>query len=254
MKDDNIHKDHRRRLRTRYTREGLDNFEDHEILELLLHYPIKYIDTNELGHKLINGIGSFAEVLDADAEELSAINGIGNREASFLKIIRALCDHYVKEKEEKVTLFKTVQSVAEYCIEQYRGIVEETYSVLLFDVADKLLGFEVLQGCSYRDIDSLGKELGRYVFGYNADSFVLVRNAVDQSITPSKAEMDACLNLAELFGSFNRLLGEYFILSDCRYMPVIKYAREHYDFLDREDRIYDRAIYFDDEDEENSLG
>jgi DNA repair protein RadC len=35
-----LHKGHRERLRERFLREGLDNFEDHQVLELLLFQAI----------------------------------------------------------------------------------------------------------------------------------------------------------------------------------------------------------------------
>lgn len=51
--DKKIHKGHRQRVKARYTLEELDNFEDHEVLEILLYYGIPMKDTNELAHKLI---------------------------------------------------------------------------------------------------------------------------------------------------------------------------------------------------------
>ena len=40
MPDENLHTGHRERLRRRFLEEGLDRFEDHQILELLLFHVI----------------------------------------------------------------------------------------------------------------------------------------------------------------------------------------------------------------------
>ena len=227
MDKNNIHAEHRKRVRERYIREGIDNFAAHEIIELLLHYSKKYSDTNKEAHGLIKKIGSYSGVFDADIAELSSVFGVGEESATFLKFIKAVCDLYSNEKREKGTFFRSVQSIVGYCNERYRNITEETYSVMLFDVSDRILGFERLSVSSWEDGEKIVEELGKYVFGYNASSFVLVRNAVDGNITPSRGEMSICKGISKFYKSFNRVMSEYIILGDGRYIPVCKYLSEH---------------------------
>ena len=67
----NLHAGHRARLRRRFLDEGLDAFEDHQVLELLLFYAIPRRDTNEIAHMLLRRHGSFSGVLDADPKDLA---------------------------------------------------------------------------------------------------------------------------------------------------------------------------------------
>ena len=60
----NLHAGHRQRVKARYLSEGLDAFEDHQVLELLLFYAIPRKDTNELAHRMIKEFGSLAGLLD----------------------------------------------------------------------------------------------------------------------------------------------------------------------------------------------
>ena len=60
-----IHAGHRQRLKERFLKDGLDNFEDHQVLELLLFYGIPQRDTNEIAHELIRKFGSLSKVLEA---------------------------------------------------------------------------------------------------------------------------------------------------------------------------------------------
>ena len=54
-----IHEGHRERLRERFIREkGFENYEDHQILELLLCYAHTRGDTNPLAHDLLDQFGS----------------------------------------------------------------------------------------------------------------------------------------------------------------------------------------------------
>ena len=72
-----MHEGHRSKLKERYLLEGLDNFAQHNMLELLLFYAIPRRDVNELAHLLINTFGSISNVFDAPYEELAKVPGIG---------------------------------------------------------------------------------------------------------------------------------------------------------------------------------
>lgn len=49
-----VHDGHRERLKARYLEHGLDNFNDINVLELLLFYAIPRADTNLIAHELLN--------------------------------------------------------------------------------------------------------------------------------------------------------------------------------------------------------
>lgn len=74
---DELHKGHRERLKSRFLKEGLDAFEDHQVLELLLFQAIPRIDTNPIAHLLIKRFGSLSAVLEADPHDLESVEGIG---------------------------------------------------------------------------------------------------------------------------------------------------------------------------------
>lgn len=79
-----LHENHRERLRKRYETSGLDDFEDHVILELLLFHSIPRVDTNPTAHRLISQFGSLAGVLAASKEELCRVKGVGPAAAQML--------------------------------------------------------------------------------------------------------------------------------------------------------------------------
>ena len=72
---------HRERLRRRFRSEGLDNFEPHEVLELLLFYVIPRGNVNHIGHRLISHFGSLSGVFNAKYEELMTVEGVGEQAA-----------------------------------------------------------------------------------------------------------------------------------------------------------------------------
>ena len=64
----------------------MEGWSDHRILELLLFYAIPQGDVNELAHRLVDHFGSLAGVLDASAEELKKVPGVGDHTAVLLKL------------------------------------------------------------------------------------------------------------------------------------------------------------------------
>ena len=85
-----IHDGHRQRLKERFSREGLDNFDELQVLELLLFYCIPRVDTNPLAHRLLEHFGSLSQVLEATQPELEKVPGMGANAAVFLNLITAV--------------------------------------------------------------------------------------------------------------------------------------------------------------------
>ena len=74
--EQNVHDGHRLRVKQRFLAEGLEHYEHHQILEMLLFYGIPRKDTNELAHQLIRTFGSLSRVLEAPYEELVRVKGM----------------------------------------------------------------------------------------------------------------------------------------------------------------------------------
>lgn len=88
------HKGHRQRMRERALSEGLDGFNQHQVMELLLFYAIPMKDVSELAHALVNRFGSVQGVLSASAEELTEVDGVGKRVADWLGRLGELVEAY----------------------------------------------------------------------------------------------------------------------------------------------------------------
>ena len=87
---ENLHEGHRGRLKERFLEQGIDSFEPHNILELLLFYSIPRKDTNEIAHELLKSFGTLKGVFDADFNDLIKVDGIKENSATLLKLIPAI--------------------------------------------------------------------------------------------------------------------------------------------------------------------
>ncbi len=122
---DNLHEGHRERLRNRFVKDGLESFEDHNILELLLFYSIARKDTNEEAHALINEFGSLSGVFDASYEDLCKVKGIGERTASLIKLVPEIFRKYETDKINKNgVILNNAELVAKYASKYFKGLTE----------------------------------------------------------------------------------------------------------------------------------
>ena len=129
---ENIHKGHRNRIRDRVRKDGLENFQDYQVLEYALSFVIPYKDTNPIAHQLINKFGSLSCVLEADEDELKEIDGMGEVSAHFLSSIIKIYSFYEREKNNRIGSISSPQQMFDYVKCLFKGkIIEELYLVSL---------------------------------------------------------------------------------------------------------------------------
>jgi len=92
------HEHHRERMRTRLSVNGFEHYQPHEVLEQLLFYCRPRVNTNEIGHALIERFGSVKAVLNADKKELMKVNGVGEKTADAISSIKDTVASSIKEQ------------------------------------------------------------------------------------------------------------------------------------------------------------
>ncbi len=120
-----IHHGHRDRLKQRFLNEGLDSFDPHQVLELLLFYALPRQDTNPLAHKLLDMFGSLPAVLEAPVEQLCRVNGISEHTATLLKLCNDLNRRCDQERNRAVTTFKSLSEIGPFIKSRFQGIKQE---------------------------------------------------------------------------------------------------------------------------------
>lgn len=137
--DNNVHEGHRERM-TEKLLANPNGLYEHEILEVLLYPLLPRVDTNPIAHDLITAFGSLAGVLNAKAEELVVVKGIGKRTASAICLLGSLLDRVTENKKKThpsalFTVYDILQEVSDYFANAY----EERFLVVLLDKSHKHL-------------------------------------------------------------------------------------------------------------------
>jgi DNA repair protein RadC len=210
---ENPHEKHRQRLRERFLREGLESFEEHNVLELLLFFSIPVKDTNKLAHTLINHFGSLSEVFDADYEELCKVNGIGERSAQLIKLMPELFKKYEMNKlNKKEVHLNSAELVAKYVSSHFKGLTQEELWLLCLDMNCKVLRFDKISEGTVNATMINNRKITECAILSNAASVILVHNHPSGITAPSKMDINATIDMADAMESVGIRLSDHIII------------------------------------------
>ena len=218
---ENLHKHHRLRLKSRFLRSGLDGFEPHNILELLLFFSIPQGDTNELAHVLLKTFGSLSGVFSAPYSELVKIKGVGDHTATMIKFIPQLFAAYVKDRTdfESMKTF-SVKSIAEMLIPFYITCDTEVVRALYFDCRMNLIKNEVIFNGDVNSANLSYKDIAVVSLTCNLPNIIIAHNHPNGNPMPSMEDLHTTSALRESLGTFNITLVDHLVIAGSRYTSV----------------------------------
>ncbi len=221
MKENNVHEGHRSRLKERFLEQGIDNFEPHNVLELLLFYSIPRKDTNEIAHDLLRNFGSLQGVFDADFNNLIKVDGIKESSATLLKLIPAIARAYATDKYSTNCILDTAEKVGEYLLDKYVGEKNEiTYLLLLNNRFELIDAVKLHEGNVNSSLISPRKIID-YTLKHNASMIILAHNHPNGNAYPSMEDIESTADLFSMLSALDIRLIEHYVVSKNDYYPII---------------------------------
>lgn len=216
----NPHANHRKRVRRRFLTEGFDKLEDHVKLELLLFYAIPRRDTNPIAHNLLHRFGSLANVFEAPIEELKKVDGIGESGAMLLKLIPNLARAYMVDKEKAPTRLHDNKTIANYLMQRYIGLANETLTVIALDSKNRVLYCEAVYEGSINTLPLHIKRIVEIAVLYNADSIILAHNHPSGNVMPSTEDVFSTRQVYQALTAIEVRLADHFVIIDGDYFSM----------------------------------
>lgn len=215
-----MHEGHRDRLKDRFIREGLESFEPHNVLELLLFYSDPRKDTNELAHKLIDRFGSLSEVLNASVKELMKVDGVGKHTAVLLSMMPQLFRVYAEDQAEYGGM-ATHGQIGEYICSKFTGETVEKVLIVCMDNRFRVLGTEcIAEGCvDYAAINV--RLMMDTVIRYNATAAIIAHNHPRGFAFPSKEDEETTLKVKQALEIVGVRLIDHIIVSADDYVSMV---------------------------------
>ncbi len=210
----NLHGGHRNRLRRRFQTEGLDSFEDHQILELMLFYALPRRDTNELAHLLLRRYGSLANVLEADPADLAKTDGIGEVAATLLSLIPPLTRRYLVDRTSQPRhQLSSTERAAEFLVPLMAGRSEEVFYVVCLDTQCRVIVPAIVSEGSIDRANVEPRAVVEVALRHRAHSVILSHNHPTGTPRPTTADHRVTRTLVGALGAIGIAVRDHIIVA-----------------------------------------
>ncbi|TEB07133.1 hypothetical protein Psch_00676 [Pelotomaculum schinkii] len=212
-----LHEGHRQRVKGRYLAEGLDSFEDHQVLELLLFYCIPMKDTNELAHKIIGEFGSLANIFEADPKDICKRCGVSENTAILLSIIPSLTRRYFKGKWGEKPVLSSSTKAGEYAVSLFTGRTYEVFYVICLDSQNRVNYAVLVHEGTINETPVYPRIIVETVLRHQANSVILAHNHPGGSMRPSDADLQITKRIIAALEAISVHVADHIIVAGDRY-------------------------------------
>jgi len=186
-----VHEGHRHRMKQRFLLHGAENFDDHHLLELLLFYALPRQDVNPIAHALLDEFGSLDAVLDAPAEQLCRVPGIGESAAALLRLVPQLGLRYTERKSELRPLLDSPERAGEYLVPRFVSATEEQVYAVCLDAKRCAICCTRLFAGAVNAAEIGVRKLAELAINRGASGMILAHNHAGGLAIPSREDCTA---------------------------------------------------------------
>ncbi len=209
----NIHAGRRQKLRDRFLQNGLDNFNECEVLEFALGYCIPRQDTNPAAHSLIERFGSLEKVMDAEPNALTHAYGIGEQASTFLHFLKEFSVYLAKHRLHKIKII-TPQNAIDYLQPLMRAYSVEQFVVVCIDSAGNVIKIHDITNQELDMVHVSVREIISIVTSVKTAQVVLAHNHLNEDPKPSLSDMQFTRRLWLTFDNLGIKFLDHLIFAD----------------------------------------
>jgi DNA repair protein RadC len=194
---DNHASGHRKRLRERFRRAGVEAVQDYELLELVLFRAIPRRDVKPIAKEIIRVFGGLPQALAAPVERLVEIPGVSENVALELKIVHATSLKLAQARVLDRPVISSWNDLLGYCRAAMADEKTELFRILFLDKKNILIADEVQQRGTVDHTPVYPREVVKRALELSASAIILVHNHPTGDPTPSRADIDMTNQIAK---------------------------------------------------------
>lgn len=211
------YKDHRQRLKKKFSESGIDAFHDYEVLELLLSYAIPQKDVKPLAKDLLKKFGTLKGVMDAERQDLENTTGIGTHSAVLIMLVKEMGTLYLKEKAKGKPQITCTKELIDYCKVKMGGLKDEQFHVIYLDAQNKIIEIETVQEGIVNQAVVYPRKVLENALMQKASAIILVHNHPSGYIKPSEADIRLTKTIQETAKILDILVHDHVIIGENRF-------------------------------------
>jgi DNA repair protein RadC len=209
-----IHDGHRERIKKRFLEHGLESFEDHRVLELLLFYALPRTDVNPIAHTLIDKFGSLAAVFDAPMEELVKVPGVGMNTAEYIKLIPQVSRRYLISRVSFDDILDSTKKAGAYLLPHFYAERDEIVYMVCLDAKCKVLNCKLLFRGSVNSASVSIRRIVENALVYNSTSVIIAHNHTSGIAVPSEEDRITTRRIEQALKSVDIALTDHIVVAD----------------------------------------
>ena len=183
---------HRQRVRDKFLTSGGKSMPDYEFLELLLMMSIPRRDVKPIAKNLIRKFGNFAEVVNADTEDLLACEGIKETSVALLKAVKEAALRL--QSQNLLNMDKPIINNMDVLVDYLRSSMAysdvEQFNVIYLDSKLRLIEEETMQRGTNNMVSLHVREVIKNALAKEAGGIIIAHNHPSGDVTPSKADVE----------------------------------------------------------------
>lgn len=222
MKKVNLNAGHRIRMREKFV-ETPNSLYDYELLEMFLYSRNAVKDTRLVAKQLLYDYGNLHNIINADLEELTKVDGIGYATAVQIKLFKELLNRVLQiELKEKPIELNNLVKVQKYCQTRIGDLKQEVIQVLYVNNQLNLLTDEILNNGTNKQVVVNKLKLLTKADIYGASKIILAHNHPSGDPTPSIQDIELTKSLNKLLKQFDIDLIEHVVVSKSKTFSMHK--------------------------------
>lgn len=240
-----VHDGHRERMRQRIEQNGAATLQSHELLEYILYSFVPRKDTNEIAHALIDKFGSFAGVLNADAQHLAEIKGMTRNAALFLSNMPSMFRRYSVDTESVKLSLKGRGKAREFMRRQLYGATVEQVVAAALDAQDNVIKYEILAAGTGDGVAVSVRSVVDFALKYKASGILLAHNHPSGSVKPSQQDLMITREIAWTLNSVGTVLQDHFIFNSTDYYSFDEQGKLRAMMEERDITLKDGILFYE---------
>jgi DNA repair protein RadC len=230
---------HRARLREKFLTSGLDGFLDYEVIELLLTLATPRKDCKDEAKAALKRFKTLQGVIEAPAEQLQEIKGIGPRNIFGIKFVHAVAGRYLKKRLVKKDAIRSSTELFDYLYLTLRDKKREIFQVVFLDAQNRIITIETLSEGTLTASSVYSREVVNAALRHHAAGLFLVHNHPSGEPRPSREDKLITRQLIHACRVMGITVHEHLIIGDNTYFSfadhghIAELNREYEDLQNR---------------------
>jgi len=207
------HVGHRQRVKNKFLKSDPENYEDYELLELLLFHVVPRRDVKPLAKKLLRSFGSIKALIACDVCNLLEVEGANTNMYVIFALIKELSRRMIIDKEvKKENILGAWSAVVDYLKSHMGNNSIEQFRILFLNKKNALIADEVQTLGTIDQTAIYPREVIRKSLFYGAGALILVHNHPSGNPKPSKADIELTKVIVKACAPFDISVHDHVII------------------------------------------